>query len=88
MRAANGSYAVDLSWEANAEPDLAGYFVYRRDTGAQAPAARMNMQILPAPSFHDAAIMAGHTYAYSVSAVDKSGNESTHSVESTEEIPQ
>jgi hypothetical protein len=92
LRAADGSYAVDLSWEANVEPDLAGYFVYRRDarrdTGTQAAAVRMNAQILPSPAFHDAAIMAGHTYAYSVSAVDKSGNESTRSAESTEEIPQ
>lgn len=88
MRAADGSYAVDLSWEANAEPDLAGYFVYRRDTGTQASAVRINAQILPAPAFHDAAIIAGHTYAYAVSAVDKSGNESTRSAEATEEIPQ
>jgi hypothetical protein len=88
MRAADGSYAVDLSWEPNTEPDLAGYFVYRRDTGTQAPSARMNVQVLPAPAFHDAAIMAGHTYAYAVSAVDKDDNESARSAESTVEIPQ
>ncbi len=79
---------LDLSWEANAEPDLAGYFVYRRDVGTQAPAARLNAQPLPAPAFHDASIVAGHTYIYSVTAVDKSGNESKHSAESMVEIPQ
>ncbi len=88
MRAADGSYAADLSWEANTEPDLAGYFVYRRDVSTQVPAARLNAQILPVPAFHDAAMMAGHTYTYSVSAIDKSGNESTRSAEATEEIPQ
>jgi hypothetical protein len=92
VRGNDGSYALDLSWEANAEPDLAGYFVYRRDArrdaGTQSNAERMNAQILPVPSFHDASILAGHTYAYSVTAVDKSGNESKHSAESTEEIPQ
>jgi hypothetical protein len=88
MRAADGSLAVDLSWEANAEPDLAGYFVYRRDTGAQTAAARVNAQMLPAPAFHDTAILAGHTYEYSVAAVDKSGNESKPGATITEEIPQ
>jgi hypothetical protein len=92
VRGADGSYAVDLSWEANAETDLAGYFVYRRearrDAGTQAPAVRMNAQLLPAPAFHDASILAGHTYAYAVTAVDKSGNESKQSAESIEEIPQ
>jgi hypothetical protein len=88
MRAAEGSYTLDLSWEANVETDLAGYFVYRRDVGTQVPATRMNMQILPVPALHDAAIMAGHIYAYSVSAVDKSGNESARSAETTEGIPQ
>jgi hypothetical protein len=86
VRGADGSFALDLSWEPNTEPDLAGYFVYRHDTGAQV--ARMNAQILPVPAFHDTSIVAGHTYAYSVTAVDKSGNESKHSAESTVEIPQ
>ncbi|HXB62343.1 MAG TPA: fibronectin type III domain-containing protein [Acidobacteriaceae bacterium] len=88
VRGADGSYAIDLSWEANAEPDLAGYFVYRRDAGTQATAVRMNAQPLPAPAFHDASLLTGHTYTYSVTAVDKSGNESKHSAESTEEVPQ
>jgi len=88
MRAADGGLAVDLSWEANAEPDLAGYFVYRRDTSAEATAARVNAQMLPAPAFHDTAIVAGHTYEYSVTALDKSGNESKHSEAITEAVPQ
>jgi len=78
-RSADGSYAVDLSWEANTEPDLAGYFVYRRD--AEASPVRVSAALLPAPAFHDAGLQAGHTYMYSVSAVDKSGNESKRSAD-------
>jgi hypothetical protein len=97
MRAADGSLAIDLSWEANAEPDLAGYFIYRRDMSAEATrgvrswaaiGARLNAQILPAPAFHDTAILAGHTYEYSVTAVDKSGNQSNRSAVITETVPQ
>jgi len=86
MRAADGVYTVDLSWEANAESDLAGYVVYRRD--ADALAVRVSASLLAAPAFHDAGLLAGHSYMYSVSAVDKSGNESKRSVEVDVSVPQ
>ena len=88
MRESDGSLAIDLSWEANAEPDLAGYFIYRRDTSTRANAMPINAQMLPAPAFHDTAILAGHTYEYFVIAVDKSGNRSNRSAGITETVPQ
>jgi len=75
VRAANGSYSVDLSWDANTEADLAGYVVYRQDLAAQTQ-LRVNAQLLQAPAFPDEGLQAGHSYVYSVSAVDQSGNES------------
>lgn len=81
--------AIDLSWSANTENDLAGYFVYRRDvTAGQATAARLNANAAPAPAFHDAGVTVGHRYAYSVSAVDRTGNESARSGETEETAPQ
>lgn len=79
--------AIDLSWSANTESDLAGYFIYRRDvTASQGSAARLNAAL--AAAFHDAAVTAGHRYAYSVSAVDRTGNESARSTETEETAPQ
>jgi len=85
VRAADGSYTADLSWEANTELDLAGYVVYRRE--ADTPAVRVSASLLPAPAFHDVGLQAGHSYTYSVSAVDKSGNEGKRSAD-VEVVPQ
>ncbi|MGC9293084.1 MAG: hypothetical protein ACP5EP_10250 [Acidobacteriaceae bacterium] len=93
-----GAPAVDLSWSANAEPDFAQYRVYRRDlTGntaqnatrqqiAPAPGAPANA-LLVTPAFRDAPVTPGHRYAYSVTAVDTSGNESPPTPEVVVEAP-
>ncbi|MDZ7361139.1 MAG: T9SS type A sorting domain-containing protein [candidate division KSB1 bacterium] len=67
---------LKVTWQQNTEPDLAGYFVYfgkkerpqanRIDVGRQ---TQYRIQNLPA----------GETYYISVTAVDKSGNESVAS---------
>jgi hypothetical protein len=80
--------AIDLSWAPNTESDLAGYVVYRRDTAPSAPAVRVSPSGEAAPSFHDASVLFGHRYAYSVSAVDRDGNESPRSAETEESLPQ
>jgi hypothetical protein len=80
--------AIDLSWAPNTERDLAGYIVYRRDTASNAAAVRVSPPKLVAPSFRDANTLPGHSYAYSVSAVDRDGNESARSVEIEESLPQ
>jgi fibronectin type 3 domain-containing protein len=66
---------VDLSWSINTEPDLAGYRVYRseqKDTTGQL----VTPDLLPSPAYRDTSVQPGHTYWYSVTAVDRSGNES------------
>ncbi len=81
-----GAPAIDLSWQAGTEADLAGYVVYRRegDGGWQriSPA-----QPVVGPAFHDGQVQAGHSYNYAVSAVDQGGHESARSAEAEETVP-
>ncbi len=82
-----GEPEVDLSWSSNTEPDLAQYRVYRRDVAANGSVAASKQRIAPenatelvmSPAFQDTHVQAGHTYAYSVTAVDNAGNESAES---------
>jgi hypothetical protein len=81
------AHAIDLSWLPDAEADLAGYVVYRRDVTAGETAARISgPKPVVASSFSDTAVVPGHQYAYSVSAVDRDGNESARSEEVEEEL--
>ncbi len=94
--------AIDLSWLPGAEPDLAGYFVYRRDSGA--PNDRSSSvgsgsdantiwqrisspQPVVGPGYHDSNVQPGHTYIYSVTAIDQSGHESARSAEASDTVP-
>jgi hypothetical protein len=81
--------AIDLSWNPDTDADIAGYAVYRRDAGSSAAPVRVSPpgQVV-APSFRDAAVLPGHAYAYSVSALDRDGNESPRSAEVEETLPQ
>ena len=81
------SHAIDLSWSPDSEPDLAGYVVYRREvTGTQPPERVSGPTPLPSPSFHDVQVRPEVAYAYSVTAVDTSGNESARSAEMQETL--
>jgi hypothetical protein len=84
------AHAIDLSWSPNAEADLAGYVVYRRDASAGMQPVRISPPgaTSVAPSFRDVNAQVGQRYAYSVSAVDRDGNESARSTEIEEELPQ
>jgi hypothetical protein len=72
-----GADAVDLSWSPSAEPDLAGYRVYRGPEGG-APA---RIAELPAgqTTWRDPAPGRGGLFLYTVTAYDQSGNESAPS---------
>jgi predicted phage tail protein len=81
--------AIDLSWSADTEPDLAGYFVYRQTPVGQGREAAIRISgptPLPTPTFHDTEVKPGLVYAYTVSAVDQSGNESAVSGEADESL--
>jgi hypothetical protein len=79
--------AIDLNWQPDTEPDLAGYIVYRRE--ASGPWQRISpAQPVVGPAFHDANVAAGHTYRYAVSAIDQEGHESARSEAAEEMAPQ
>ena len=77
---------IDLSWEPDVEPRVAGYRVYRREGDAGAW-QRLGADLISAPAYRDAAVTAGHIYTYRVSAVSDAGNESAPSAEVTETAP-
>ena len=71
-----GSLEIDLSWSINLETDLAGYRVYRsEEQGARGKL--LNSDLLPTPAYRDTTVEPGHRYWYSVTAVDRAGNESS-----------
>ncbi len=74
-----GKKFVDLIWAPNTEKDLAGYNIYRRE--ANGKSERINPAPITTLSFQDTNVIAGHTYFYSISAVDIRGNESAKSQE-------
>ena len=81
VRAVGTPGAVEIVWSANTESDLAGYNVYRSQVVN--PFAKINPERLPIPLFRDTTTQAGIRYRYHVRAVDKSGNESVPSEETS-----
>ena len=86
----SASSSIDLSWTPDTDADLAGYFVYRQQvssTGSLAGAAiRLNQTPLAGPAYRDRTAVLGQRYAYRVTAVDASGNESKPSAEVQETL--
>jgi hypothetical protein len=78
--------AIDLSWMPDSDPDLADYHLFRRDLQGNLPVQRIASAGVET-SYRDTGVEAGHTYAYSVSAVDQTGNESDRSPEVNETLP-
>lgn len=71
---------VFLTWNENKERDLAGYNVYRSlKSGGEF--AKLTEKALNRTTFSDETVRQGMTYYYTVTAVDKSGNESARSKE-------
>jgi hypothetical protein len=86
----NGSApAIDLSWLPGTEANLAGYIVYRREAGATGADWRRISPAQPVvgPGYHDPNVQPGHTYAYSVTAIDQQGHESARSAEASDTVP-
>ena len=72
------AFVVDLSWSINLETDLAGYRVYRSEQEG-ARGQLITPDLLPVPAVRDGSVALGHRYWYTVTAVDRAGNESASS---------
>jgi hypothetical protein len=78
---------IELSWDINQEPDLQGYWVYRSEQPGTT-GERINTQLLLTPTFRDNTAVQGKQYTYRVTAVDRSGNESSFSTPVTAAVRQ
>lgn len=76
--ATQGTLIVDLSWSINVETDLAGYRVYRSEQEGTR-GQLLSPELLLTPSLRDTSVEQGRRYWYTVTAVDRTGNESAGS---------
>ncbi len=77
---------LELSWAINSETDIAGYNVYRSEQEGT-PGTRLNTEVLLTPAFRDMNAVPGRLYFYSVTAVDRTGNESAASAAVSGSVP-
>lgn len=77
---------LELSWAINPETDVVGYNVYRSEQQGTL-GTRLNPGLLLTPAFRDTSAVAGRNYFYTVTAVDRSGNESSPSAPIAAEMP-
>jgi hypothetical protein len=82
-----GASVVDLSWSINVETDLAGYYVYRSEQ--EGTRGRLvTPDLLLTPAVRDNSVEPGHRYWYTVTAVDRAGNESAPSTPAVVDLTQ
>jgi len=75
------SSQINLDWDDNIEPDLRGYNVYRSDTSGGSYSQIASK--VRSSEYSDTGLVAGTTYDYVVTAVDRSKNESENSNEAS-----
>jgi hypothetical protein len=73
-------FGIRLTWQRNAELDLAGYNLYRT-TVSGGNYQRLNADPLTDSVYRDSALMSDTMYYYAVAAIDTQHNESPHSPE-------
>ena len=79
----SASRSIDLDWSPDVDSGLAGYVVYRRAISTSESPQRISPAGKPVTTstWSDTTAAPGQRYAYSVSAIDLSGNESQRSTE-------
>lgn len=75
-----GDNVVTLSWNANPESNLAGYYIYRA-SASRTPGVRLNAAPVAALTYTDLTVSNYTNYYYRVAAVDASGQEGVLSPE-------
>jgi hypothetical protein len=68
--------SIELTWQQNTEPDLAGYRIYRSVNGGEFERVAEVSQV---PAFSDTKVEQGKIYRYAVTAFDHAGNEGERS---------
>lgn len=71
---------IAVTWNANTEPDLSHYYIYRGTTSGSL--TRLPMSLLT-PEYDDTDLVDGVTYYYAITAVDDKYNESVQSDETS-----
>lgn len=86
---ANSNTQINITWQAPAEEDIFGYYIYRNLYDANSPIGVLNTNVntttnpnAPPLVFKDGGLAAG-THKYKVVAFDKTGNRSDFSAEVT-----
>jgi hypothetical protein len=75
VTATPGDQIALITWNANSEPDLAGYLVYRSTTPG-GPYSKITANLLIKPLLGDKGLTNGVTYYYVITALDVLNNES------------
>ncbi len=76
LMAVAGVNSIELAWQPNTEEDLAGYQVYRSAAGSSPERIAGPVE---APNFSDRTVEIGKKYSYTITSIDRTGNESAHS---------
>jgi glycosidase len=77
-----GTDHISLAWDAVADSDLYAYDLYRySDQQLPGAAAQIGRVLAPATVYTDTGVVSGHTYTYTVKALDTSFNASAASNE-------
>jgi len=84
LAVSSAANSVELVWDRNQEPDLAGYRVYRANAGG---AFEKIADVNQIPSYSDHNVEHGKTYRYAITAFDQIGNESAQTAPASIEVP-
>ncbi|MEE9341304.1 MAG: fibronectin type III domain-containing protein, partial [Thermoplasmata archaeon] len=79
VSAGDDAGTLEITWSANTEADLAGYDLYRSDTGANNTFSKVNTALMTGTSHTDTGLEDNTTYYYMLKAVDDEGLESEYS---------
>ncbi|MBI5476816.1 MAG: T9SS type A sorting domain-containing protein [Ignavibacteriales bacterium] len=67
--------SINLQWDANSDPDIAGYNIYRRVL-PDSVFIKINTELVAGTIFFDTAVIGNKEYEYIISGVDKDNYES------------
>lgn len=75
LQASGGANKVELSWAQNDYATLAGYNLYRSETGTDGSFKKLNSAVLTGASYTDTNVEPGKTYYYYFTVVNTEGKE-------------